>query len=63
MAYVRRRCCSHDKIHHRHEQGRTELVSALVLVPALELALASALVLVSALALALASTLVRQKCH
>ena len=53
MAYARRRCYSHDKIHHRPEQERTELVSALVLVPALELALASALVS------ALASTLVR----
>ena len=60
MAYVRRRCCSHDKI---HVQGRTESVPALVLVPALELALASALVLVPVLTLALVSALVRQKCH
>ena len=59
MAYVRRKCCSHDRIHHRHEQERTELVSVVVLTQALALALALALVLV----LALSSALVRQKCH
>ena len=59
MTYVRRKCCSHGRIHHRHEQGRTGLVSVVVLTQALALALALALVLV----LALSSALVRQKCH
>ena len=63
MACVGHRCYSHDNVHRRHGQERTELVSALVLVPALALASASALVLVPALALASASELVSGLCH
>ena len=65
MAHVRRKCCSHGRIHHRHEQERTGLVSVVVLTQALALALALALVLALALALvlALSSALVRRRCH
>ena len=55
MTHVRRKCCSHGRIHHRHEQERTGLVSVVVLTQALALALV--------LVLTLSSALVRRRCH